>query len=262
MPRSNNAWPRSLQDGPHRMPSNASKSARNQFCRTKARKVKVAPSPIAEPKGATYEYEFEATEARAASCELDRLSPKMIGTLKLLAPLVWSTNYAALFKLEQEELEAEYGLMSGVMEMKEHVEKSSYQQRPWAQVKSAETYEEEESRRAMKIAAAAVRQGNQQRHTFSTLARSVRALSKRLPKVEWRAQSMNKELISRSTAVEFVKLVMAVRCESEPPACLVLAVRTWLCIHPCLSYTAISGETCVGLCGVLTCAPCTARTRR
>ena len=95
----------------------------------------------------------------------------MIGTLKMLAPLIWSSNYADIFKLEQLELESHGGLMSGANELKERVEKSSYQQRPWAQLKSAETMEEEELRRSMKVVAAALRQGNQQRHTFSTLVR-------------------------------------------------------------------------------------------
>ena len=208
------------------MPSNASKSKGAKWRRVKTRKVKVAPSPVAEHSGSTYDYEFEATDECAATFELQSLSPKMIGTLKMLAPLIWSPNYAELFELEQLELEASGGLMSAAIELKEHAEKSSYQQRPWAQVKSAETMAQEESKRAMKIAAATMRQANQQRHTFSTAARSLRALSKRLPAVEWRAQTLHRELIARSTAIEFLKLVMAVRCGFKPPGCLVLTVRT------------------------------------
>ena len=34
---------------------------------------------------------------------------------------------------------------------------------------------------------------------------------------------MNRELVSRGTAIEFLKLVMAVRCGCEPTACLCAA---------------------------------------
>ena len=208
------------------MPSNASKSRGTRWRRPRRSKVTVRPSPVAENENASYGYEFEATDDCEASCELPRLTLKLIGTLKELAPLIWSANYKALFDLERQALEENSGLMTAAMELKERAEKSTYRQRPCQQVKSAEEYEEEDPRRAMKMAAASLRQGNQLRHSFSTCARSLRALSKRMSKIEWKAQSMNRELTCRATALVFLKLVMAVRAANSNRDVRVLLVRT------------------------------------
>jgi hypothetical protein len=92
---------------------------------------------------------------------------------------------------------------------------STYMKRGLSRKSEAEQ-ERSEKARAQAVAVQTMRQANQWEHTFSICVRSLSALARRMPTAEWRRQTRMRALLARSTATEFLKMVMAVRRPSQP----------------------------------------------
>ena len=157
----------------------------------------------------TYDYKHESNKsADPHVCETEQLRPVLLGTMERLAPLVWENDFDLLFKLEQLALEQNYGLMTGAFMLKSLAGKSTYAERPDKQRLSDEARMKLDGERSFSMAVQALRQANQQRHSFSVLVRSVSALSKRTPTIQWRRQCRLRALVDKKTANSFLKMVM------------------------------------------------------
>ena len=141
--------------------------------------------------------------------------PAMIGSLYDMAPLLWSSDYSILFNLEQYQLEEDAGLMTAAQQLKAGAVPSTYAQRGGDGKRKCKETGEKETQQAMVMAASALRQANQCRHSFSCAARSLVALSKRLPYGSWRFQAKQRTLLDRKTTIKLLKLMMD--CKPELP---------------------------------------------
>lgn len=198
------------------MPSHDPARKKKSFRVTKRRKS-VAPSPQAgmKPATTTYNYEFPSSESvELHESQTESQLPLVIGSMNSLAPLVWQDDYALLFKLEQLALEANYGLMTATHLVKSLAGISTYAARGLSR-KSESEKADLQGDQQLSIAVQAMRQANQQRHSFSVLVRSLHALSKRTPDVQWRRQNRLRALVSKPTAITFLKMVMEVGCSSR-----------------------------------------------
>ena len=175
-------------------------------CPRRRRAVVPKSSDGTEEIKVTYNYEFSCSN----EVELKTTKPKLIGKLQDLARLVWEPDYSTLFELEQEALEENNGLITEATLVKQLPDPSTYQQRGLGK-KSQRDQEIIEGTRARSVACRALRQANQKLHTFSVLVHSLEALGKRHPKILWRRATLQRELVSRRTAQNFLKLVMQVR---------------------------------------------------
>ena len=65
------------------------------------RKLSTSPRspPLTEPIKTTYSYEFKSADGEEVSETIELMNPKLIGTLKELAVLVWEPEYQVLFDL-------------------------------------------------------------------------------------------------------------------------------------------------------------------
>jgi hypothetical protein len=131
---------------------------------------------------------------------------KLLGSLAEMAPLLWHSDYDALYRLEEEALERSGGLISKADELRLSAPASTWQQRGLSKHRPA--LERERMRR---VAAAALRQGNQMQHSFSICVSSILALSRRIPYLEWRKQSEMRQLLDRKTATLLLSQMMVVR---------------------------------------------------
>lgn len=178
-------------------------------------KVVVRPQeidPEPDPLHATYEYSFMT--GATTTTTVDRRSVSMLGTIKELAPMLWSGDYATLFEQERQELEAKCGLMTAGSLLKGLVKPSQYKRKGRGSNKSkAKRQHQEETDKGM-MASAAWRQANQRNCTFSCCARSVNAMMKRLPHKEWVRQQKRKEIYSRKWTYLIVDGMMA--CAPAP----------------------------------------------
>eukprot|EP00966_Prymnesium_polylepis_P088694 2052476-Prymnesium_polylepis.1 len=111
---------------------------------------------------ATATYMYTMAGGGTTELPIPEFVPNVIGAKKEMAELLWSGDYKALFRIEQAALEEEAGLMTGAQALKDLCKKSSYAQRGKGTDKT-----ELENERAMAMAAAAMRQANQQKHSFS-----------------------------------------------------------------------------------------------
>ena len=118
-------------------------------------------------------------------------------------------------QLEMQQLEASNQLLSNALALKQLAPESSYTKQKHKRIKNVEKRAWKELRQAGQAAGTALRQANQQTHTFSCVARSIRALLKRLNRKEWAARSKQAELVSRPTAFKATKLMMNVRLEPD-----------------------------------------------
>jgi len=196
------------------MPSHEPGRKRKPFRARKRAAVKPRETPaIYEPIGLGATYAYGLGESEEAELQI----PKTVGKLKELASLVWSSDYALLFQLEQAALEGENHLMTGATLLKQMAEPSTYAKRGLQRVDRAA----QQNARAMDMAAAAMRQANQQKHCFSVCVRSLAALSRRVCAAQWNHQRANRALLSRSTTVQFLRMVMAVSSlpASPQPRC-------------------------------------------
>ena len=133
-------------------------------------------------------------------------------SLTAMAPLLWNSNFVELLAAEWEALKA-LGLTEGAARLKAMAPVSSYRQR------QLQRNPEEDQRRQIiqghDMAAAALRQGNQQLHIFSVCARSIAMLAHRTPVKDWVELLMKREVLSRTTTTKLVGLMM--RCRPKPP---------------------------------------------
>lgn len=173
--------------------------------RARKRRVKVSTPPCEEPTEcvSTYEYAFVDGAENDSLVVREPSVPKMLGSLKEMARLVWEDDYTTLFKLEQMALESEHGLMSAAKLFKECCKKSAYQLRY-----QEDTCTKQDDARAMSFAAVAMRQANQQSHSFSVCVRSLAALTRRIPSKEWRHQCRHRTLLDRATTTKLLRMVM------------------------------------------------------
>ena len=207
------------------------KSRRRKYGKSKpfraARRVSVRPcEPAAtpEPLESTFSYDFASGCTTTSVC--DKQSASMLASLKEMAPLLWSSNYAELFERERAELDQLASLMTVGNLMSNLVMPSTYLRRKNA------SQENEEKRQAAQTYAHGVtasnmyRQANQQNHTFSCCARSISALASRLPEREWRRQVKRRELLSKKWAHKLLELMMTCR----PPATMLAtsAVQSYI----------------------------------
>ena len=150
--------------------------------------------------------------ARVDALDLASIEPACVGQLREVAPLIWSSDWSYLVATEHKQLEDRYGLISSAETHKGLAPLSTYRQRGLERrpAKSAERAEVQAGR----MASAALRQHNQQKHTFEIVARSIAALSRRLPYKEWCKEMVDRRLLSRATSVEALKQATA-----APPSC-------------------------------------------
>ena len=93
------------------------------------------------------------------------MQPAVIGKLMQVAPLLWSTDYMARFEEEADQLERRWGLMTAAKELKAKAPESSYAAR--GLIQNEERHSLDEWFRELEMASAAMRQANQQLHSFS-----------------------------------------------------------------------------------------------
>ena len=147
----------------------------------------------------TYRLSMRRAEQRRASSSPSELASelepemmpvpevKLLGSLADMAPLLWRGDYGALYRLEEEALESSGGLISKADELRLAAPASTWQQRGLAKHRPAL-----ERERVRRVAAAALRQGNQMQHSFSICVSSILALSRRVPYLEWRKQARSR----------------------------------------------------------------------
>ena len=139
----------------------------------------------------------------------DEIQPAVIGTLMQVAPLLWDTDYMARFEEEADQLERRWGLMTAAKELKAKAPESSYAAR--GLIQNEERHELDEWFRELEMASAAMRQANQQLHSFSVCARSVSCLLRRMPSKDWKRNVKSRTLLAKPTAFSLLNEMMRVR---------------------------------------------------
>ena len=178
------------------MPTHDPARKRRAFRRVpRKRKVFVEASPRAESEHtcARAMYDYGKDVVQPPVCEQACTGPMLLGSLKDLAYLVWESDYASLFELEQLALEESGRLMTAAALLKAVPEKSTYAQKGRSKIDKTK----DDALRAMHLAVMAMRQANQQKHAFSVCIRSLAALARRTPSAEWRRQVKERELLDR-----------------------------------------------------------------
>ena len=114
------------------MPTHDPARKRRAFRRVpRKRKVFVEASPRAESEHtcARAMYDYGKDVVQPTVCEQACTGPMLLGSLKDLAYLVWESDYASLFELEQLALEESGRLMTAAALLKAVPEKSTYAQK-------------------------------------------------------------------------------------------------------------------------------------
>ena len=137
----------------------------------------------------------------------------VVGTLMQIAPRLWVNDYKAEFAKEAEFLESKWQLVTAAKELKSSAPESSYSAR--GLLRDEESRAHDEFMRELRMASAALRQANQQWHTFSVCARSVSCLLRRLPSKDWRSGLKDRSLLSKPTTIALLNEMMRVRPPPE-----------------------------------------------
>lgn len=114
---------------------------------------------------------------------LETADIQKLDKLRLMAQLLYQTNYQEIYELERQQLEA-MQLMGSARALQETAPPSSYRQQHRGKKRQVERDLLAE-RQAHEAAATALRQSNQQAHTFSICARSISKLLRRVPEKDW-----------------------------------------------------------------------------
>ena len=186
-----------------------SSRARSSFTHRKRQRTPSAVDPIPD---AVAEHESPHVDMALPAAGAES-QPAVIGTLKQVAPLLWDDNYMARFEEEADQLERRWGLMTAAKELKAKAPESSYAAR--GLIQNEENHSVDEWFRELQMANAAVRQANQQLHTFTVCARSISCLLHRMPEKDWKREVKSRTLLSKPTAIALLNEMMRVR---PPPA--------------------------------------------
>lgn len=130
--------------------------------------------------------------------------------LQEIAPLLWSSSYREHLDTEARELAA-MGVFGGAAFVKALAPSSTYAKRGLQRASTAERRNHVAINQMRNVAAAAIRQANQQSYPFSVCARSVAMLMRRSTTFDWSDKMLNRSILSKPTAVKLVKYMMEVK---------------------------------------------------
>lgn len=169
------------------------------------RKVRIHPNYAA----ATLQREEQAAETL-----LGRVPAKprvAVGKkLKQMVPLLWSSNYQQWVDMEADELMS-MGVLEAALNTKAAAPLSTYAER--GLTKDKEKRATVVMKQSADIAAAAVRQANQQQYPFTVCARSVSMLTHLTRDKDWKEAVKDRRVLDKKTSTKLVRLMMA----AKPP---------------------------------------------